>query len=110
MGLLEDFLSVGLLGLNAFLKTIVSFFVNLFKDKFYFEHFLFAFLFVFLISVLHSSFYLALQSVLVGNISFGKNFYQMALPAAVYNGILAPLLFPVLKNFHIKIMSLRERK
>ena len=110
VGLLEDFLSVGLFGLNAFLKTIISFVVNLFKDKFYIENFFFAFLFVFLVSIVYSFFYLILESVLVGNIVFWKNFIQLAFPSALYNGILAPLIFPFLKWMRNKIILFRKDK
>jgi len=110
VGLLEDVLSVGLFGLNAFLKTIISFVVNLFKGKFYIDNFFFAFLFVFLVSILYSLFYLILESVLVGNIPFGQNFIQLAFPSALYNGILAPLVFPFLKRVRNKIILFNKGK
>jgi rod shape-determining protein MreD len=107
-GLMEDFLSTGLLGLNAFSKTVISFLINLIKDKISLDKYLPMAGFVATVCLANEIIYLTFQAVFIGNIPFFRNLFLLTLPSAIYTGLLAPLIFYLLNMVRNRLLRLRK--
>jgi len=107
-GLLQDGMSSGPLGLNAFIKTAVAWSFNAFSGKFYIDRIFMPFLFGFL-ATLAKAVYLGALALLFKDRLPAYDFlsYQLWLEAA-YNAVAAPVLFLLLLPLERFILP-RER-
>ena len=106
-GLAEDVLSIGLLGLNAFSKTVISFVINLVKKGLDLRKFWSPLPFVFLVSLGHESLYLMFQKIFAGNVSLLQGILS-ALQSSAYNAFLAPFLFFLLDRLRERVLTLKK--
>jgi rod shape-determining protein MreD len=93
MGILQDSLSGGLLGLNTLSKSFIGFFFVALKDKFFVEGVVPIAFFIMISSLFDGLvFYFSMNTVLQGEVS--SSFLYQLLPAySIYNGIVGPILF-----------------
>ena len=93
MGILQDSLSGGLLGLNTLSKSFIGFFFVALKDKFFVEGVVPVAFFLVVSSLFDGLvFYFSMNTVLKGEVA--SNFLYQSLPAfSIYNGIVGPILF-----------------
>ncbi len=93
VGLVQDCLSGGLLGVNTLSKSLISFFFSTLKDKIMVEGIFPIFLFIISASLLDGIvFYFALVTLFKGEVP--GSFLFSSLPVyAIYNGCVGPLLF-----------------
>lgn len=93
VGLVQDCLSGGLLGVNTLSKSLISFFFSTLKDKIMVEGLLPIFLFIITASLLDGViFYLVLVTLFKGEVSGGFLFSSLPI-YAIYNGCVGPVLF-----------------
>ena len=98
MGVLQDSLSGGLLGVNTLSKSFIGFFFSALKDKFFVEGIL-PIAFSLAISSLFDGlvFYLSINTVLEGGIT--SSFLYQSLPIySFYNALVGPVIFLVLNR------------
>jgi len=107
-GLLQDIFSVGLLGVNAFIKTIVGFLCGLLKERMFAEHILFIIpVLTFLVTIAKSGImYLVLRAFGMESGNLVWNLTQLTLPEALYNSLLSPFIYLIVK----KILQIIEDK
>jgi rod shape-determining protein MreD len=100
-GLLQDIFSVGLLGVNAFIKTSVGFFCGLLKERMFAEHILFIIpLLTLFITVFKSMvLYLVLHAFGMETNTLFWNLKQIVIPEALYNGLLSPFIYLGIKKY-----------
>jgi len=93
VGLIQDGLSGGLLGVNTLSKSLISFFFSTLKDKLMVEGLFPIFLFIITASLLDGIiFYVVLVTLLKGAVP--GSFLFSSLPIyAIYNGCVGPMLF-----------------
>ena len=98
VGLVQDCLSGGLLGVNTLSKSLISFFFSTLKDKIMVEGLLPIFLFIITASFLDGFiFYLVLVTLFKGEVP--GSFLFSSLPMyAIYNGCVGPILFYILDS------------
>ena len=96
MGLIQDSLSGGLLGVNTLSKGLMGYFFSTLKDKFYVEGVIPIGIFLALSSVFDGLvFYFSMETVLKGEVP--SSFLYQSLPIfSLYNALLGPLIFMVL--------------
>jgi rod shape-determining protein MreD len=100
MGILQDSLSGGLLGLNTLSKSFIAFFFGVLRDKFFVEGVV-PVAFYLVVSSLFDGlvFYFSMNTVLQGEVS--SSFLYQSLPAySIYNGIVGPILFLLFNQFN----------
>ena len=98
IGILQDSLSGGLLGVNTLSKSFIGFFFSALKDKFFVEGVL-PIAFFLAISSLFDGwiFYLSMNTVLEGEIT--TSFLYQSLPIySFYNAVVGPVIFLVLNR------------
>ena len=98
IGILQDSLSGGLLGVNTLSKSFIGFFFSALKDKFFVEGVL-PIAFFLVISSLFDGlvFYLSMNTVLEGEIT--TSFLYQSLPIySIYNAVVGPVIFLVLNR------------
>ena len=100
-GLLQDIFSVGLLGVNAFIKTIAGFFCGLLKERMFAEHILFIIpLLTLLITIMKSIvLYLVLHVFGMETNTLLWSLKQIVFPEALYNGLLSPFIYIGVKKY-----------
>ena len=100
MGILQDSLSGGLLGLNTLSKSFIGFFFAILKDKFFVEGVVPVAFFLTASSLFDGLvFYFFMNTVLEGEIA--SSFLYQSLPAyGIYNGIVGPILFLLFSQFN----------
>ena len=100
MGILQDSLSGGLLGLNTLSKSFIGFFFAALKDKFFVEGVVPVAFFLVASSLFDGLvFYFFMNTVLQGELS--SSFLYQSLPAySIYNGIVGPILFFLFNQFN----------
>ena len=100
MGILQDSLSGGLLGLNTLSKSFIGFFFVALKDKFFVEGVVPVAFFLVASSLFDGLvFYFFMNTVLQGELS--SSFLYQSLPAySIYNGIVGPILFLLFNQFN----------
>ncbi len=93
VGLIQDCLSGGLLGVNTLSKSLISFFFSTLKDKLMVEGLFPIFLFIITASLLDGIiFYLVLDTLFKGSVP--GSFLFSSLPIyPIYNGCVGPVLF-----------------
>jgi rod shape-determining protein MreD len=93
VGLIQDCLSGGLLGVNTLSKSLISFFFSTLKEKLMVEGLFPIFLFIIAASLLDGIiFYLVLVTLFKGDVP--GSFLFSSLPIyAIYNGCVGPILF-----------------
>ena len=96
MGILQDSLSGGLLGVNTLSKSFIGFFFATLKDKFYVEGVIPIAFFLILSSLFDGLvFYFSMNTVLKGEVA--SSFLYQSLPVySIYNGLVGPIIFLVL--------------
>ena len=100
MGILQDSLSGGLLGVNTLSKSFIGFFFATLKDKFYAEGVIPIAFFVILSSLFDGLvFYFSMNTVLKGEVA--SSFLYQSLPVySIYNGLVGPIIFLVLNGLN----------
>ena len=100
MGILQDSLSGGLLGLNTLSKSFIGFFFAALKDKFFVEGVVPIAFFLVASSLFDGLvFYFSMNTVLKGEVA--SSFLYQSLPAySIYNGIVGPILFLLFNQFN----------
>ncbi len=98
MGILQDSLSGGLLGVNTLSKSFIGFFFSALKDKFFVEGVLPISFFLAISSLFDGLvFYLSMNTVLEGEIA--PSFLYQSLPIySLYNAVVGPIAFLVLNK------------
>ncbi|HIJ49937.1 MAG TPA: rod shape-determining protein MreD [Nitrospinae bacterium] len=93
IGILQDSLSGGLLGVNTLSKSFIGFFFATLKDKFYVEGVIPVAFFLVASSLFDGLvFYFSMNTVLKGEVA--SSFIYQSLPVySIYNGIVGPILF-----------------
>ena len=96
MGIFQDSLSGGLLGVNTLSKSFIGFFFATLKDKFYVEGVIPIAFFLILSSLFDGLvFYFSMNTVLKGEVA--SSFLYQSLPVySIYNGLVGPIIFLVL--------------
>jgi rod shape-determining protein MreD len=100
MGYLIDLFSGNTLGFYTISRTLVFFATQFLKERFYLEGFSFQFLFAFIFTILEGGFLLILINGLEP-VSFGdlySSLFTFLLPQSFCTGLVAPLLFSLLKK------------
>jgi len=93
-GLLQDIFSIGLLGINAFAKTVIGFTCGLLKEKVFHEHILFLIpIITFIASLIQSILIFLLLRAFGIEYSLAWSLKQVALPEALYSSLLSPFIF-----------------
>ena len=100
MGILQDSLSGGLLGLNTLSKSFIGFFFVALKDKFFVEGVVPVAFFLVASSLFDGLvFYFSMNTVLKGEVT--SSFLYQSLPAySIYNGLVGPILFLLFNQFN----------
>jgi rod shape-determining protein MreD len=100
IGILEDSLSGGLLGVNTLSKSFIGFFFATLKDKFYVEGVIPVAFFLVASSLFDGLvFCFSMNTVLKGEVA--SSFIYQSLPAySIYNGIVGPILFLLLNQLN----------
>ena len=100
MGILQDSLSGGLLGLNTLSKSFIGLFFVTLKDKFFIEGAIPVAFFLVIASLFDGLvFYFSMNTVLEGEVA--SSFLYQSLPAySIYNGIVGPVLFLLFNQFN----------
>ena len=100
MGIIQDSLSGGLLGLNTLSKSFIGFFFAALKDKFFVEGMVPVAFFLAASSLFDGLvFYFSMNTVLKGEVA--SSFLYQSLPAySIYNGIVGPILFLLFNQFN----------
>ena len=98
IGILQDSLSGGLLGVNTLSKSFIGFFFSALKDKFFVEGILPISFFLAVSSLFDGLvFYLSMNTVLEGEIT--TSFLYQSLPIySFYNAVVGPVIFLVLNR------------
>ncbi|MBC8282984.1 MAG: rod shape-determining protein MreD [Nitrospinae bacterium] len=105
MGILQDCLSGGLLGVNTLSKSFIGFFFSALKDKFYVEGVIPIAFFLALSSLFDGLvFYLSMNTVLEGEVA--SSFLYQSLPAySFYNAVVGPVIFLALSRINNLLKS-----
>ena len=100
LGILQDSLSGGLLGVNTLSKSFIGFFFATLKDKFYVEGVIPIAFFLILSSLFDGLvFYFSMNTVLKGEVA--SSFLYQSLPVySIYNGLVGPIIFLVLNGLN----------
>jgi len=99
-GLLQDIFSIGLLGINAFAKTVIGFTCGILKEKIFYEHILFLIpIITFIASLIQSILIFLLLRAFGIEYSLAWSLKQVALPEALYSSLLSPFIFLAINKF-----------
>jgi len=107
-GLLQDIFSVGLLGVNALIKTVAGFLCGLLKERIFSEHILFLIPLITLVVTIGKSclMYVVLQAFGMQTSGLLWSIKQVAVPEALYNGLLSPFFYLLIN----KLLEIIENK
>jgi rod shape-determining protein MreD len=93
-GLLQDFFSTSLLGINALAKTVIGFTCGIIKEKIFHEHILFIIpIITFIASFIQSILVFLLLRAFGIDYNLVWSLKQIALPEALYSSLLSPFIF-----------------
>lgn len=93
-GLLQDIFSIGLLGINALVKTVIGFTCGILKEKIFYEHMLFLIpVITFIASFIQSILIFLLLRAFGVEYGLAWSLKRIALPEALYNCLLSPFIF-----------------
>lgn len=93
VGLVQDCLSGGLLGVNTLSKSVIALFFSALKDKILVEGLLSIFLFIIIASILDGFIFYLLLTVLFKGKMPGSFLFSSLPVYAIYNGCVGPILF-----------------
>jgi len=98
-GLLQDIFSSGLLGVNALVKTIIGFICGVLKINIFAEHILFIIpIITFLASISQCVLIFFILQAFGTEYNFIWSLKQVAIPEALYNSLLSPFVFLIIKR------------
>jgi rod shape-determining protein MreD len=96
LGLVQDCLSGGVLGVNTLSKGLSAYFFSTLKSKFYIHGVITIGIFLILSSIFDGLvFYFSMETILKGEIA-SSFLYQLLPVYSIYNGLVGPLLFIIL--------------
>ncbi|MBT6408805.1 MAG: rod shape-determining protein MreD [Nitrospina sp.] len=100
MGLIQDGLSGGLLGVNTLSKSLIAYFFSTLKDKFFVEGVIPIGIFLILSSIFDGLvFYFSMETILKGEVA--PSFLYQSLPVySIYNALIGPFMFMVLDKIN----------
>lgn len=104
-GLIEDYFSVGVLGVNCFLKTVIGSLVGILGRRFYRQHVALQMLVVWLATLVNEFFLLLASYSGETSLWFWLRVRNVVLPASVYNALLSPLIFWLLEHLMKRVKS-----
>ncbi len=96
LGLAQDSLSGGLLGVNTLSKSLIAYFFSTLKNKFYVEGMIPIGIFLIVSSIFDGLvFYFSMGTILKGEVA--SSFLYQSLPIySIYNALIGPFMFVVL--------------
>lgn len=100
-GLLEDLASTGVVGLNAFTKTLVGYLSGLLDHRVS-KWMFFPLVVVFIATIFNELAFEGLLFLLGERVPFTKAFFRIVLPVAIYNSLLAPLVYSLIKRIFLR--------
>ncbi|MBL7018983.1 MAG: rod shape-determining protein MreD [Nitrospinaceae bacterium] len=96
LGLVQDGLSGGVLGVNTLSKGLIAYFFSTLKDKFYVEGVIPIGIFLILSSIFDGLvFYFSIGTILKGEVT-SRFLYQLLPVYSIYNALIGPFMFVVL--------------
>ncbi len=98
-GLAEDILCGGILGMNAFIKTLIGFIIGMFNKNLYNINFAAQGLISFIATLLQGSIVYIFLKIFQFNVSWNGNFLYIVFLSATYNIILIVLVFPKINKW-----------
>ena len=100
LGLIQDSLSGGLLGVNTLSKGLIAYFFSTLKDKFFVEGVIPIGIFLILSSLFDGLvFYFSMETILKGEVA--PSFLYQSLPVySIYNALIGPFMFMVLDKIN----------
>ncbi|MBI4652307.1 rod shape-determining protein MreD [Candidatus Desantisbacteria bacterium] len=98
-GLAEDILCGGMLGLNAFARTLTGFIIGIFNKNFYNINKIIQSIIAFISTLLYSGIVYLLLKIFGSNISFSDTFVYILFPGTFYNIILILISFPKINKW-----------
>jgi rod shape-determining protein MreD len=100
IGLMQDSLSGGLLGMNTLSKGLIGYFFSTLKDKFYVEGMIPIGIFLIFSSIFDGLvFYFSMSTILKGEVA--SSFLYQSVPVySIYNALVGPLMFLLLDKFN----------
>ena len=107
MGLIQDSLSGGLLGVNTLSKSLIGYFFFTLKDKFYVGGMIPIGIFLVLSSIFDGLvFYFCMGTILKGEVA--SSFLYQSLPVySIYNALIGPFMFMVLDKINDRLKSIK---
>jgi rod shape-determining protein MreD len=100
LGLIQDSLSGGLLGVNTLSKGLIAYFFSTLKDKFFVEGVVPIGIFLVLSSFFDGLvFYFSMGTILKGEVA-SSFLYQLLPVCSIYNALLGPLMFMILDRIY----------
>ncbi|HAW60303.1 MAG TPA: rod shape-determining protein MreD [Actinobacteria bacterium] len=100
-GLLQDMVLIRNMGFNALCKTIVGYLAGLVERTVFAESILLPMVAIFIASLIHETIYLSFSIFLGEAISLDLSLWRIVIPSAIYNAILALLIYPLLCRISI---------
>ena len=98
-GILEDFFSTSLIGVNAFVKTLLGFVLGFFMKRFYIRRIKFQILVIFFVTIIHEiSIYFVYLFFRQTDSVIGSVYPVKMFLLCIYNSVLAVILFPLFRN------------
>jgi len=96
LGLIQDSLSGGLLGVNTLSKGLIAYFFSTLKDKFFVEGVVPIGIFLVCSSIFDGLvFYFSMGTILKGEVASGF-LYQLLPVCSIYNALIGPFMFVIL--------------
>ncbi len=95
-GLLEDLVLIRGVGLNVLCKTIMGYVGGLVERALFADNILFLMIAIFVATILNQTIYAGLIFLLGEKVLFWSTFLDLILPSALYNSLLAPLMYHLL--------------
>ncbi len=98
-GLILDFITSGVFGLNTLLLLYVSQLTCYFAKQFLNDNFMSVLLITFLGTVLFESIYYLFNSINYISFNLIKAFVRIVLPAGLYNAVISMIVYPIIKKY-----------
>jgi len=100
-GLLEDLVLIRGVGLNVLCKTITGYVAGLVERALFAENLVLLMIAIIIATVLNQTVYAGLNFLLGEKVLFWSTFRSLILPSALYNSLLAPLVYYLLMRIMV---------
>ncbi len=95
VGFFEDVFSISLFGVNAFVKTLLSFILNRFRTKIFTEKYFSVFIVVFIATIINRLLFFFLIIIFEHSVNFYNGMIKIGIPEAFYTAFVSIFLFPL---------------